>query len=51
MRWWDGKHGPLETVEDYTHLGETVSANQPTRKKEIRRTGMAWWAFVNLVVS
>ncbi len=34
----------LELVEEYTHLGQMVSAN-PAHEKEIRRIGMGWSAF------
>ncbi len=34
----------LELVEEYTYLGQMVSAN-PAHEKEIRRIGMGWSAF------
>ncbi len=34
----------LKMVEEYTHLGQMVSAN-PAHEKEIRRIGMGWSAF------
>ncbi len=42
----------LELVEEYTYLGQMVSAN-PAQDKEIRRIGMGWSAFgkQNLVLN
>ncbi len=42
----------LELVEEYTYLGQMVSAN-PAHEKEIRRIGMEWSVFgkQNLVMN
>ncbi len=46
-------HEALELVEEYTYLGQMVSANPPHEKEIRRRIGMGWSAFgkQNLVMN
>ncbi len=39
----------LQLVEEYTYLGQKISAN-PAHEKEIRRIGMGWSAFRKLII-